>query len=75
MEDRAEGWCAAMGKGGREVLVSGLLLLLSVPDADVEVLLYAVYILPEGESGVSRLVVDQLAGVGRRPVLQQEIIK
>jgi hypothetical protein len=46
-----------------------LLALLSVPDADVEIFFDTVDILPWGEGRVGCLVVDQLAGVRRGPVL------
>ncbi len=49
-----------------------LLLLLAISDADVEVFLDTVDVFAGCEGGVRRLVVDQLAAVRRRPVLQQE---
>jgi hypothetical protein len=52
--------------------LSLLLLLLAVSDADVEVLFDTVDVFAGCEGGVRRLVVDQLAAVRRRPVLQQE---
>jgi hypothetical protein len=54
------------------LLLSLQLLLLAVSDADVEVLFDTVDVFAGCEGGVRRLVVDQLAAVRRRPVLQQE---
>jgi uncharacterized protein (DUF58 family) len=49
-----------------------LVLLLAFSDADVEVLFDTVDVFARCEGRVRRLVVDQLAAVRRRPVLQQE---
>ncbi len=47
-----------------------LMLLLALSDADDEVLFDTVDVFAGSEGGVRRLVVDQLAAVRRRPVLQ-----